>query len=82
MTTCWLCREFARATRKVINEASHAGTGGNRSFLSACARCCPGFCGSKLQPQAGTKDYVSPFLGPSTYLMQCFIGHDPWSLSH
>ncbi|CAL5224097.1 g6726 [Coccomyxa viridis] len=50
-------REFARATRRVIKEASHGGKGGEGSFLSACTQCCPGLCGTKLQPQAGTKDH-------------------------
>ena len=54
-----LCREFAQATKRVIKEASHGERGGDGSSLGACMRCCPGLFGSKSQPQAGTKDYVS-----------------------
>lgn len=51
-------RDFARATKRIIREASHAEKG-EGSFLAGLKRCCLGPCGSKALSESGTKEHVS-----------------------
>ena len=53
------CRDFSKATKRVIREASHADRSGNASFLGAIRHCCLGVCSSAKDGRTGTKDHVS-----------------------
>ena len=56
------CREFSKATKRVIREASHADRSGNASFLGALRHCCLGVCSAAKDGRSGTKDHVSLYL--------------------
>ncbi|CAK0731866.1 hypothetical protein CVIRNUC_000053 [Coccomyxa viridis] len=50
-------RDFSKATKRVIREASHADRSGNASFLGAIRHCCLGVCSSAKDDRTGTKDH-------------------------
>ena len=54
-----LCRDFSKATKRVIREASHADRSGSASFLGNLRHCCLGLCSSAKETKTGTRDHVS-----------------------
>ena len=69
------CRDFSKATKRVIREASHADRSGNASFLGAIRHCCLGVCSTAKEGKTGTKDLVSLCLWRTslrpTLLLKC-----------